>query len=310
MKDLMLLFGVNIAKRYSQRQKRIFFSQAIPYFQDLGYQVEFQENSNKHSKLANILIGDLKAAHTWVLAPYDTPTRTLLPYRYYPFNRQENIRQDNLDIALHLLIYLLLCVLVWFFSSQFGALSMAQRVIGIVILALLFLFSSWLISGIPNLFNFNKNSASVALVASLAKANSGNRGVAYVLLDKAVSSYEGINALSKAFPGHGKTILYLDCVADGEKMTVAFGQNTGKKAQPLLRQLTDLQPIVKEFQDLRLEDNYFKYFPNMITICCGSIVKQRFVVLGTRSRKDMKVDIPRLERLRDGITAYLGGAPE
>lgn len=62
MKDLLMLFGVTLAKRYTNRQKRFFRSQVEPFFKKLGYTVEFQAVKKKLIHVSNILIGDVHKA--------------------------------------------------------------------------------------------------------------------------------------------------------------------------------------------------------------------------------------------------------
>ena len=182
MKDLMMLFGVTLAKRYTNRQKRIFYSQAGPFFRKLGYTVEFQKVKKNINRVVNIIIGDIKKAKYIVLCPYDTPSKALLPYKYFPFNCSENRRQENTGLVLHSIFFVGLCILAYFTFDHFSNFSTLLKVLGIVVFAFLIIFSYRIISGIPNPVNFNKNSASVALVAALAEKTKKNSSVCYVLL--------------------------------------------------------------------------------------------------------------------------------
>ncbi len=74
-----MLFGVTLAKRYTNRQKKVFFSQVEPFFTNLGYTVTVQENKKKWLRVFNILIGDICKAQYIVLCPYDNPSKSLLP---------------------------------------------------------------------------------------------------------------------------------------------------------------------------------------------------------------------------------------
>ena len=184
MKDLMMLFGVTLAKRYTKSQKRIFFTQAEPFYNKLGFAVEIQTSQKKLAQVSNILIGDIHKAQTIVLCPYDTPSRSLLPYKYFPFNLSDNLAQENKELFLRSLIYVLSCFLAYFVFNQFVVLSLFLKTLSIFLLAVLILFCYKLIVGIPNPVNFNKNSASLALLAALAQKTRNDPKIAYVLLDK------------------------------------------------------------------------------------------------------------------------------
>jgi len=306
MKDLLMLFGVTIAKRCNRRQKRIFYSQAIPFFQKLGYPVEYQESQGKLNQISNIFIGDIEKAHTAILCPYDTPTTSLLPYKYYPFNLESNLRQEYIGLALNFLIYAAFGSLLFYFLNYVSNLSPLLKVLGTVLLAILLLFSYTLIEGLPNPVNFNKNSASVALLASLAEKKAHDMNCCFILLDKNVNSSAGLKLLVKEERLKNKFFIYLDCLAYGEKITCVHNQESSSEARKLEECFRSLNLIDKVVSSERILDTNLQFFPKMVHICAGAIEKQKFVVLNTRSKKDFQVDMPRLEKIRDGLLTFLG----
>jgi len=308
MKDHMMLFGVTLAKRYTNRQKRIFTSQAEPFFRKLGYGFSFQDSSKKLSRVVNIIIGDIAKANTIVLCPYDTPSKSILPYCYFPFNSSDNLKQENREIFLRSLSYIGSCYLTYWIISRFSDLPLLQRILGGFILAFLIIFCYRLIVGIPNPVNFNRNSTSLALVAALAERTRNKSEIAYVLLDRNTESNAGLRTLASEAGMRNKFFIYLDCLAEGEELVCAHSPALKLNAERLIAALPGLNVIDHVFsEEERLKETNLQIFPNMLHLCSGTIRNRKFVVRNTRSKKDFKVDIPRLEKIRDGLINYLKG---
>ena len=303
----MMLFGVTLAKRYTKSQKRIFYTQAEPFFKKLGFAVAYQTSQKRLSQVSNLLIGDLHKAETIVLSPYDTPSSSLLPYKYYPFNLSENVSQENIELFLRTLFYVLSCLLAYFVFGHFPAFTPLFKVLSIVLLAALILFCYKLIVGIPNPVNFNKNSASVALLAALAEKTRNNPGIAYVLLDKNADSSGGLKLLAEDESLKNKTFLYVDSVAFGEKLACVHTPEMASEARKFMAALSGLEVLERTFSGDRLNNTILPAFPKLLHICVGTIEKQKFYVQNTRSKKDMKIDVPRLEQLCSGLSDYLRG---
>ncbi len=307
MKELLMMFGVTLAKRYNIRQKRIFFSETEQFFKKLGYTLEYQEFKKNLIHVVNILIGDLHKANYVILCPYDTPSRTLLPYKYFPYNIEENLRQEKRELFLRTLIFLGSCGLVYIVSVQFSNFTSLQKIISIITSAFLLIFCYRLIVGVPNPVNFNRNSASVALIAALAKRTKNNPDVCYILIDKNISSNLGLKVLASDERLKNKVFVYLDCVSHGEKLVCVHDEFTNAEAEKLYSSLSEIEIIDRVMSGERLDNTNLKIFQKMLHLCVGNIENQKFFVLNTRSKKDFKVDIPRLEVLRDGIIRYIGG---
>jgi hypothetical protein len=307
MKDLLMLFGVTLAKRYTNRQKRFFRSQVEPFFKKLGYTVEFQAVKKKLIHVSNILIGDVHKAQYIVLCPYDTPSKSLLPYKYYPYNLSENLRQENLELFLRSLIYVGSCFLAYFTFKQFAFLPTFWKVFSVILSAGLIFFCYRLIVGIPNPVNFNRNSASVALLAALAERSRKNTDIAYVLLDNTVSSNTGWRLFADDESLKNKMIIYIDCVSYGDQLVCAHNQTTSLEAKKLVGFLTGVDVMDHVFSEEQLKGTNLQFIPKMLHVCTGTIENHDFLVRNTRSKKDFKIDVPRLEILCNGLQNYLGG---
>ncbi len=307
MKDLLLFFGVTLAKRYTYRQKRFFFEQIEPFFKKLGYTVVLHENKQKLIRISNILIGDIHKARYIFLCPYNTPSKSLLPYKYYPFNLSENLHQENLELVLRSLIYVGSCFLAYFTFKYFSNLPTLGKVLSVLFFIGLIYFCYRLIAGIPNPVNFNKNSAGIALIAALAGRTKNKQNLAFVLLDNSLNANAGLRFFAEDEVLKDKMFIYIDCVAYGEKLVCAHNQNTNIEAGKLVSFLKDIDVIDQDFPEKQLKGTNLVLFPKLLHLCSGAIEDHYFVVRNTRSKKDFKVDVPRLEILCTGLLNYLGG---
>jgi len=303
-----MLFGVTLAKRYTKAQKRIFYSQAEPLFKELGFSFEYQQSQSRISPITNIIIGNLAQAQSIVLCPYDTPSRSMLPFQYYPFNWSDNARQENREIFLQTFFYISVCALTYFFAAHINVWALWQKIIGVAAMSILLFYSYRLIIGIANPINFNRNSASLALLFSLAQRTRRTKKVAYILLDKNTGSNAGLKMLAESQRIRHQQLIFLDCLANGNDIVCAHEPGTNAEAQKLIAALPQLALIDRQFEDDgRIKDTNLQIFPNMLHLCVGEVENRKFMVRNTRSKKDFRVDIPRLEILREGLTKYLEG---
>lgn len=307
MKNLMLLFGVTLAKRFTNSQKRIFYTQIEPFFKKLGYKFEFRESGKSLSRITNLLIGDISSAQYIVVCPYDTPSRSLIPYKYYPFKWSENLRQENKELFLRSIIFIIICVFAYISLNYFSNLTSFLMILAIISLSALLFFCYKLIAGFANPINFNRNSASIALIAALAEKAAANKNVGFVLLDKNTSTNAGLKALAEEKRLKNKICLYLDCVSDGEKLVIAHQTAANPEAEKLITLLKEIDLVDFIIKRDQLGDTNIQFFPKMLHICTGTFEGKEFLVRNTRSRRDMKVNIPKLEKLRDGLLNYIQG---
>ncbi len=306
MKNLLMLFGVTLAKRYTKPQKRIFYSQAEPLFKNLGFKIQLQTIKKKLLQVSNIIIGDISRAKYLVVCPYDTPSRSLLPYKYFPFNLSKNLAQENREVFLHSFIYIACSLVAYFVFNHFLSFSTLGKVSSAGFFLCLIVLCYRLIVGIPNKVNFNRNSASIALMAALAERLGKNKNVAYVLLDNTVSSNTGWRIFADEAILKNKIIIYLDCVSYGEKLVCAHSLASSPEANRLVELLPNVDVIDQVVPEAQLKDTKLQHFPKMLHICTGTIEDHYFFVRNTRSKNDFKVDMPRLEILCEGLQKYLG----
>lgn len=304
MKEAMVLYGVSLGKRYSRRQKNRFFAMMKKQWEEDGYEVSLQSFESKLYRHYNIVIGDLQAASKVIVCGYDTPMKAMGRTTYYPFHSELNKQQakHNLlqQIGCSLIYFLPIIAVLW----RFDDMEMGIQLLCIILSGILLLFAYRRLRGQANPVNFNRNSASLALLATLMKEH--HPSVAYVLLDQSIDSYEGVKLLKEYI--HNQKVLYLDCIAYGEQMVIAHGDHMQKEAECLIQAVSSIPFIDRCYHKDRLAQNSISIIPNMLYIASGQIIEKEFVVKDTGSKADMQVDMERLELLQQGISTYLKGA--
>ena len=72
-------------KRFSKREKKIFYNEISNDFKELGYSIDLQEERVKFAKARHIYVGNPKQAKTAFVIPYNTPAKVMWPnYQAYP----------------------------------------------------------------------------------------------------------------------------------------------------------------------------------------------------------------------------------
>lgn len=295
----MMLYGVTLGQRFTGRQKALFGHEISRYYGEQGFPVRFQEEKPNVSG-GNILAGDLQDAHTVFAAAYDTPAKALLPgFVYYPFHTRKNLKQERRNLALQLVLGGILALGAYISLQEFLKQPASQKLI-FCLIAVLFgagILRVWGTKG--NEVNFNRNSASLAVMAKLAKDCGGNKEAAFVFLDRGISSFDGFRKLEKACLEPDKTLLVLDSIAYGEKLVLAHREE-GREQAVLFTQLAEkrgLAIVNKEYDKEKAGENMLAFAGNILYLVSGSVKEKEFIVRDTRSKKDIQVDIKRLEIL-------------
>ena len=305
MKDLMMLYGVTLGKRYLKREKDIFVEALAVYFSKLNYSVGVQGKQSPFSALNDIVIGEIKSAKKIIVAAYDTPSRVLVPnYLYYPFNMKRNMRYENLNLLIKLFASCLLAVSAFFILRGFVQYELWLKTVAILVSLLLVLITYFCLKEKGNIVNFNRNSASIAVICAAAREYK-NKDVAFVLLDQCVNSYEGFKLLLEHIDAESKEILMLEALASGEELVLV---NKGKTSVlSMMKNKEDLSIYEKAYDASSGGDNFMSLFPNILYFGSGSNKNKQFVIKNTRSRKDCEVDMARLETIGRVVLSYMKG---
>ena len=305
MRDKMMLYGVTLAKRYTKRQKAYFLEHIFEKYSACGFPPGLQSRKSWTGNINNVIAGNLEKAETLVMAAYDTPSGAFLPgYRYFPFHTEMNKREERRNILVQIFIAAILAITACVSTMRF----FKTHNVGMLILTLMAVGAAILVIRVrKNPVNFNRNSASLAVMEKIAEELKDNENIAFIFLDQGVSSFEGFKLFREnleEISGCGKKrVILLDCVAYGDILVAAHGQDAAKDAGKLemAGKNNGLEIRDKIYSREKIEGNILSFLPNGIYMASGSIEKGEFVVKDTRSSKDVKVDIERLEKLANII---------
>lgn len=306
MKDLMMLYGVTLGKRYTFKQKTLFIEALNQQLEPIGCSFQVQSGKNQRGVTNNVIIGDLKTARIVVAAAYDTLSRSYLPgYRYYPFNTAKNLHNDRLQLLLQFGLSSICFILIYFLLKDFTALSLFFKISSAIGSGALLILGYRLLKGQANPVNFKRNSASLALMTSCIMELKDQPQVAWAFLDNTCGAYDGLKLLKEQLLPK-TTLILLDSLSAGEKLILAHGVSTVPTAKKLLTD-TDLSFIDKVYQDDEIGRNVLSIIPGMLYLVSGSIMQNELTVLNTRSAQDYAYDHQRLTAIRALLLAYIKG---
>ena len=267
MRDLFMLYGVTLSKRFTKRQKIMFINEISKDFMNMGYTAQVQMKKSKFRRVTtNLHLGDVDNAKVVFLAPYDTGSVVMSKgYKYYPFNPEKTIKAEGLSLA------------VGAFLPKFA-----------------------------NRFNFNRNTASVVLCRELAHEQKDKKQkAAFILLDHTSCSFEGLKQARDWYKDEvrGKFFVFLECLAVGETIVLAHQEDMAGKFEALMNPELNIYPRL--YSEERAQSMALGTFPNMLHLVSGEIEDKEFVVKHTRSKLDYKVDIDRMEILKKTLAGFV-----
>ena len=294
LKDLMMLYGVTLGSRKTQRKKNLFVETVKDACKEMNVPVKVLQNKEGVFASTSIVIGNLETAKYVFLAGFDTPVQYLTGLKQYPFHPEKSSRAENVKNGIRFLIVALLAVCAYIPLQAL----VSQGVKLLSVLTLMVLLAGIVILLFPkaNPYNFSRSSA-VAVMMKLAESKNAN--TAFVMCDHTVSGYIGYRAVKNEIPGNSRVIL-LGPMASGSRTVVVFKDRDSQFASALAEQISD-DVIQRKDAKEETERNCLSLFPHCIYIGCGDIENREFVVNNTACRKDMKVDMERLERIVNGL---------
>lgn len=301
MKDLMVLFGVTLGKRYTKRQKSLFVEMLKKCFNKTC----FVFNSSYKENVNNLIFGDLQKAKLILVCAYDTASQLLLPNtRYYPFERKRNLSNEIVNIVLELVLFLMIIIGAFWLIGLLLQQGTFGLIMSLLLGAVAFYLGYRVITGRASGFNFNHCSASVVLLVSIAQSLAKNSNVAFVFLDKAVNSYQGWKLLGETTFKESQQVIYFDGMASGEQL-IYIHPDTLK-----VKSLVSLELVERSYSSSKEKENMFVFVDNLIYLGFGSIDSKGFYVKDVRTKKDYKIDMPKLELIKDLIIKEIGGSNE
>ncbi len=303
----MMHYGVVLSTRYTLKQKNLFFKDLKEQVKVKDLKIALQCSENKNGSMVNnIVVGDLRKAKTIIAAAYDTPMKTYIPhYTYFPLNTKKNLYNEYLNIVIQFLSSSLLFLIVYFLIRNYGDYNGFIK-FGLALISIVVVVISYLIlKGQSNKVNFNRNSASVALLVSLIKQAAKQNNIAYVFLDNAVASYNGLKLLNDHIQEDVEIIL-LDCLSDGESLILAHGEKNVVSAN-LLCKGNLLNIYNKTYTNDGLKNNLLVINQQIMYLVSGKVKNKQLVVKNTRTKQDYAYDNDRLVAIRDLLIAYIEG---
>lgn len=292
LEDVLLRYVSNYGKRRSSRQKQNCCLYLQQLFQEeLHYPVKFERMGNGAGRVAVCVAGDLKRAEHVLIVPLDTPRRTCLPgYRYYPLDddkaKKTELTAYALDTLLGIICFGAGLTILWMLTRKL----LPALVVGWICFLLYALTRS-------NFCNFTKSSASMALVTHMAMRQADTftgKQYAYVFVDRCSESRAGLDMFLKRYEEdlrYKKQILFLDCLADGEKI---FAASSGRQLElPGLE-----EEVYRPAADHTL---LLSEHPELTLLMTGEEENQVWSVKNLRSGKDRKVNMKRLKKLEEAL---------
>lgn len=304
MKDEMLLYGITLARRYTRRQKNAFYAMLKKDWLKDGHSVSLLGRQSRFFHHYHIIIGDLKKANTIIMTGYDTPAKSFISNDYYPFHSELNKKKAIRNLIIQTMLAILIMCLVFILFLNIKKLAMIWKVFCIITMIVLTYCSYRVSKGFANPVNFNQNSASLAVIQEIMNRSKSNKNVAFVLLDQTIDSFEGLKYMNQVIE-ENKRIIYLDAIANGEKLVIAHGKQMKHAAEELTSHFTNIDYINRCYDQERISQNALSFFPNMLYIASGEISNSEFVVHDIGSKKDNQVNMKRLSHICEGIMSYI-----
>lgn len=293
IENYMRKYGKEYGSRFTRRQKTAFIETAVADFEEMGLRARSYETKQGVKRIRNILIGNLDAARTIILVPYDTPSKALYPgYKYYPFDRTKTVKQEKINSFIQVILCLLLCTgAKHLLDIREGLGASASYLLTFLVLAVLGLAIKIYI-GFPAKLCYNRNSAAIALVMDFA-SKADMKKTAIVLMDSSVSSFEGYKQVSDYYGSriHSKKFLILNCLGEMDSLSIGCKYGSAEFVKEFMKGAEEgLEIDVKVLaQDVADKLPLF-YFPNCAMLTGGRTESGEQVVRGTRSGRDAKAD--------------------
>lgn len=292
LKDLMMKYGVTCGKRYTKSEKNLFLSEVLKDLEQNKIPYTVQKKSSSLMSIRNVIIGDKNAPIVFAVA-YDTPSLSLNPkYHYYPFQNKKNKTAHIIDILIYTIITLIFFALaIWMMYLAKSNTSLGLRIIFIILMILALMVAYRYSKGISNPYNFNSNSASVALIMDLAIKTKG-KNVCFVLLDQSINSFEGTKILQEEIPS-SKRLIFLNSLAKGDYKIVAHAKNIESIELDAFQ-----DHALTEFQ---VEQCLLGVYQNSVMVISGDRLNNDFIVRNSAKPNDNTIDMNSLENISDSF---------
>lgn len=298
--------------RFTLRQKSRFTDELTKEFSDLGYEMKTIEGRKWLNKAKDLFYGNLKTAKTVIVMPYDTPEKKFWhKVFYFPFDGTKTANKTMAATFVPIVLVYAVILLFVFFGGKLVTDPAVSSILSVVMFALLLFLVYFMMHGIRNTQNFNRNSASIIAALDIAEKLSKDerKKVAFLFTDKNKSRFLGADIAGKEFKEAGKNpnVIYLDCIATGSVIQVGYKPQNRKFAQEVIKS----DPLKKNIEVVKIaEDMQFQspmaLFDKAIFISYGELDDEgRLYVLGTCTRKDNVIESDKVDRIAQMVVNYL-----
>lgn len=287
MKEKLLKYGIVFGKRFTSLQKKRFRDEVIKECEAMGIKHEIYSCRYGLKNTNHLIVGDVSKAKKIILAYYDTQSLTLPIFEYDPLSIKSKLKTERLILLLNTTITLLFLYLVSIIMSTVISLEQSFLKVGLLgLLLILFTIGLKSFDGFANPINYNRNSAAICLMIESINFIK-NDNIALIFVDHSGSSligFEQIMNLNKR--NKNAQYIVLDALANGKDLFVV-----SRSAIPSIKIPYVFIQSNKSF--------WFEKLGNATLITSGILKNESIKVSKTRCFNDFKIDINRLETLKD-----------
>lgn len=303
-----MLYGVTLGCRYKPTEKELFRKEVKERYRQYNLPIEELVVQNKTTSLTNVVAGNLDEADILIGASYDTPTRVKLPnFLYFPLHTDKNLAEGKKEILFRLFLLVLFGIssaVCFFLFTKFSG-WMKFLFLTVMISLVFFSINSLLYK--KNQVNFNRNSASLAILAQVAESLKENHDlkVAYVFLDRQVDSLEGLQSFYEEKEVKEKQFFLLDCLSFGEKIIIAHQKPSLSVDRFLsIGKEKKLSLLEKLYTGEKNKQNPTFFSENLYYLVSGEVEKGEFVVKHSRTKKDVALNIEQVKQIAETLCEF------
>lgn len=296
LKDMMMLYGVTLGSRKTQRKKNLFIESVLDVCKQNNVKAEVKQTKEKAFKTTSIVMGDLNSAKYVFVTGFDTSVQYFTPLKYFPFHPEKSSFEENKKNGIRFLFVVLFAIGIYFPLK--AIMLQAGTILNWIELTVLLLGIILVLFPKANTYNFSKSS-SIAVMMKLVEDCSKCNDVAYVLCDHTASGYIGFKAIKNLLPENTKVIL-LGPLASGNKTVVAYKEKNNQFGEQFSSKFS-IPVIQRKYTQEQSKRNCLSLFDNCIYMACGDIENKEFVVNNTACSKDVAINMDRLENIVEGL---------
>ena len=309
--DLIIKYAIGISKRYRRKEKNFFVNEMGKDFKNAGYEVKAVRGKHNRVEGINMVAGDLKKSDTIIIANYDTPAHIYgNPMKYYPFNGAASYSNALLPTWAPMIICMI--VAIYITLIQVPKLDYETKLISsifwVVALFVSLITPAFMIGGLGNKLNFNRNTSGciAALKTAELLSDEQKKHVAFVLTDygctRHIGDYLIRNELGDSVDN--KTVILLDCVGEGNMWGIGYKESSSALADRMEKCL-DGSIIKHECPKEDLRYTSFSFYRKAILISRVKKYYDSYIVEHTACSQDINCKDKYIDDLAQAIVKFV-----